>query len=284
MLRRMNSKIVPLLGLAGVLALAGCSALPQPPSASSSPPQDFSVIRPEVQRITPDDPLPVFKKLFSDRGYLLVGKDQLETTAERDARLAELGVAGTYVFQISPDDCKVFPFPDDGTYVIGTEEYFVPRSIPELGERYGLTVAQVDQPPTTSQVPDKRGGMVESTDYSGVKCKLWPGDLSRLPATVLWRETDGSPLTRFALRVQTADPGFRQLLREKKIGLAVRVRVGDLSEAAGENHFDRALRPGLPTGTYVYSYLPVTILEAWVVDTSTQMSVVHWTAAPDAAK
>lgn len=264
-------------GLACVLALAGCGHVPPPPEPA---PLDLSIIRPDVQKITADDPLPIFRKVFP-RGYAAT-KDALETTAEYRARLAALGVAGTYVFLIPPEECRIAPYPDDGSYFILSNDYYRvgydDKTNPTLP--YGITLATIDKSSSTHDRQNRYGATVQVTTYREVKCKLWLQDFSQLPMALRWRVDHESGI-HFGLPVKTADPAFRQLLREKKIGLAVRVRIDDLSQIQTtlDGYGDHTF-----WSSHTDSYLPATLLEAWVVDVSTLTSVVHWSAAPAGAK
>lgn len=260
------------------LAPVGCADLPAGTSASptSSP---YSIFKAEAQKITPDDPLPLFRKVFPKQGDVIT-KDALETTAEYKARLAALGVGGTYVFQIPPEQCHVFPYPDDNVYVVGANDCFPTKG--GQGEPYGITVVEIDTSYKVKLVT-RKGVPYERTFSQGLAYQLWLENYFQLTSYLRWHGDDDDTQACFGLPVQIADPEFRQRLRDKKIGLAVRVKVGDIAKARKEPNVYRQTFEITPK-PYTLAYLPVTLLEAWVIDTSTQMSVVHWTASPSDPK
>lgn len=273
----MKTAFFSVLGLACFLASAGCGLVPTPPEPA---PLDLSVIRPEVQKIAADDPLPIFRKVFP-RGFA-AKKDALETTAEYTARLEALGVAGTYVFLIPAEECKVVPYPDSNTYFILSKDYYAPGYDPATNPTlpYGITLATTDERSSTYDRQNRYGVSQQVTGYDEVRCKLELRGFLQLPRALRWIP-EGDSYIHFGLPVRAPDPAFRQLLREKKVGLAVRVRLDDISgiQTKYDSHGDHTVR-----FNETHSYLPATLLEAWVVDLSTMTSVVHWSAAPAASK
>ncbi|MBS0632026.1 MAG: hypothetical protein JSS11_08945 [Verrucomicrobia bacterium] len=270
----MNPKVASLLGLFGLLGLlawGGCAAVPEP-----AKPPAVSFANPMVQNIVPDDPVPVFRKVFPDKNRP-VRRDPLETTPEFAARVAALGVSGTYVFEIPPEQCHVLADADHGIYFIGSKDYYPDSYAAVEPGLYGITVTEFDEPPYAIQGVNKYGIAYEETKYESVEYKLRLANLSALPPVVLGRD-EAVGWNCFGLRVRTDDAGFRQRLKEGKVGLAVRVRIDDLSRVAVGGNYNRNTF-NLATKSYTTDYLPVTLLEVWIVDTSTQLSIFHWAPA-----
>lgn len=274
----MKTRLLLFSGLAGFLLLTGCDTIP---GQSGSDMDMLAIFRPEVAKITPDDPLPIFRKVFPARGYP-AAKDPLDTTAEYRARLAKLQVTGTYVFLIPPEECTIDPFPDNNTYFVVSKDSFIDGDDEENNPTlpYGVTVATIDQGQTTYDRTTKYGGQVQVTYYDDLRYQLWLTNLLQLPQALRWKLNE-YPDVHFGLGFRTDDPGFRQLLRDKKIGLAVRVRIDDISAVTSKTRYSGEATTHFKT---TRSLLPATLLEAWIVDTSTMMSVAHWTESPGQAK
>lgn len=222
--------------------------------------------------------MPILQKVFGADGTSIAGE-------AKAVSIGELGVTGTYTFLIPPEQCHVFSFKKENAYVIGSKDTFEDPAKAGLPKMYGITVAEIDGKPYIMRMRDSGNGEIsEYVTERAVEYKLWLRNFSELPAVLRWGKKAHARDQTFGLRVQTTDAGFPRLLKEKKIGLAVRVRIDDLASATdtdtpGTRHtFESAKK------YYRISFLPVTLLEAWVVDTTTQTSIVHWSAAPAAAK
>lgn len=262
----MNRNIA-LLGLVSLL-LAGCMA----PSAPTK--EEMADFTPVNIKLSFDDPKPVFAAAFPSD--LPLRKDRLETEAEYKTRLAAIGIQGkVYTFLVPPELCEVQPFPEQGFYVITSRDTYYtgynPRSKP-----YGITVAKTEAKTDQYVGQNAYGAKADVSMYSATFLQVAPLEFFKLPRPLRWKPKENSVLGSFGLSIRIVDPAFRKKLREKKIGLAIRVRVGDLSLCDVDyQHISPTITN--PAGlSFTKPLLPATLLAAWIVDTETNTSLVEW--------
>lgn len=200
-------------------------------------------------------------------------KDPFETTEEYQKRLAALPPppGGTFTLPIPPEECGVFPRPDEGLYIVHAAVVLRPFPAPwDIIRVFGA-----DLPPSESRRPEifDDGRKMPNDRYLDLQPKNLSWDLKFVESA------ETPDVIYFGLPVRTTDLAFRDLLRQKKIGLAVRVRLAsDTDAGANTASTTRAgrFRPSL-SGRPDSSVL-VELTDAWVVDTTTGKSVVHWPA------
>ncbi|MEI6105818.1 MAG: hypothetical protein WCR49_02290, partial [Opitutae bacterium] len=237
-------------------------------------PADMAAVKPEHTALAYDNPEPIFQALFPHAG--LVRKDDLETTAEFQARVHALGYSGgTYTFMIPANLCKTIAMPDQGFYIIAAKESYYSSYTSD--KPFGITVMERIDHPKSFTGQNAFGATTEVTNYNVTDYRVAPIGFFSLPMSLRWKEADDSSFIYFGLPVHTVDPLFRQKLKADKIGLAVRVRIGDPTAAVIDNQGHSATISD-PVNFYKAGLLlPVVLLDAWVVDTETDYSVVHWT-------
>jgi hypothetical protein len=255
-----------ILTVLSLCLLAGCTTTSAPTK------EEMASFRPENMPMVYDDPRPLFEALFPHGSPLKKG--DLETQSEFQARLDAVGYANReFTFLIAPKFCKVIAFPDNGFYVICSKEtYYTGYDVRR--KPYGITVDSIEEEPRHYVGQNAFGATTEVTSYRGTMFQLSPVDFLRLPRLLKW--DDGSSFGRFGLAIRIADPVFRQKLKEEKIGLAVRVRIGDLTKLDSDfENYEPTITH--PTGfSYMKPLLPVVLLDGWIVDTETNISLVHW--------
>ena len=228
--------------------------------------------RPENMPLAYDNPRPLFESLFPHGAPLKKG--DLETQSEFQARLNAVGYGNqVFTFLISPKLCKVIAFPDNDFYVIASKEtYYMGYDV--RGKPYGITVDSIEEEPRHYVGQNAFGATANVSSYRGTMFQISPVGFFKLPRPLRWN--DGTGFGRFGLAIRIADPAFRQKLKEEKIGLAVRVRIADLTKMDSDyEHVDPTITD--PIGwTYLKPILPVVLLDAWIVDIETNISLVHW--------
>ncbi len=260
-------KYVIIVGLASLL-LAGCATQSAPTK------EEMASFRPINTQLAFDDPKPIFNALFPHGSP--IRKDQLETEAEFRARLAALGLEGKeFTFLIPPALCKVQPFPERSFYVITVKDTFYmgynPRNKP-----YGISVARISEETDQYVGQNAYGAKADVRMYRGTYLQVAPIDFLKLPQPLRWTDGESTAFASFGLSIKIIDPAFRDKLRAEKIGLAVRVKVSDLAKM--DVDYDYA-KPTItnPVGfNYTKPLLPVVLLDAWIVDTDTNISLIHW--------
>jgi len=248
--------------------LAGC-ALPPAPTK-----QEMASFRAENTQLGYDDPRPMFKALFPYGTPLR--KEELETQGEYKARLQKLGYEGKeFTFLIAPKYCKIMAYPDKGFYVISADETFY-MGYDALHKPYGITIDRIDEEPRHYVGQNAYGATAEVSSYSATIMQIAPVDFLSLPRPLRWTDGDSTSFGRFGLPIRIADPAFRQKLKEQKIGLAVRVRVADLAKMDFNLQHSSATITDAVGLSYTKPLLPVVLLDAWIVDIDTNISLVHW--------
>jgi formylglycine-generating enzyme required for sulfatase activity len=263
---RLFSLIIPVsLGILG-----GCDSAPETKTPEKAIAEQVKF---QIAPIDFDDPAPIFAKLFPNNIPIGV-KNELETTSEYRARLAMSGIEGReYTFLIPPTLCEVQAFPDLDFYVITSKDSFLDYS----KTPYGITVLSVETKGASYTGQNAFGASAEISVSTTTLFKVAPGDYSSLPVPVRWQKSPESFDKYFGLPIKIADPSFRQRLRDKQIGLAVRVRIGDLTKLDRSLDFAHEATISEPESMSQESmFLPVTILRAWIVDLTTKTSIVTW--------
>ena len=260
-------KILAFVTALGLMLLTGCSTSTTRLQAS------MQTIRPQVTALTFDDPAALFNDVCPN-GYPLT-KDALETSAEFSARLKVPTYQGReYQFLISPELCKVMAFPDNNFYIIASKDsWYVDRQIGK--KSYGISLQNINEEVARYTGQNAYGATAEVTKFRGTTLQIMPVGFSTLPVALRWSDATPS-FVHFGLPIRIADPLFRERLKDKKISLAIRVRIGDLTKSESDFEY----RAATITDPYGFSYqkakIEATLLEAWIVDTTTNVSLVHW--------
>jgi hypothetical protein len=257
---------VLVLGFAA-LFLAGCVAPSAPSKAEAA--NTPAVATPLIF----DDPKPVFEELYSRAQ--MVSKDRLETEAEYRARLAAIGYEGKeFTFLIPPGLCQLRPFPEKNLYVLTAQDAFMKYDNPKT-KLYGISVAQFTRESPEYTIENEFGTRARASNATGSYLKIAPLDFTSLPRALRWGDKLDIYI-KFGLSITPTDPGFRDKLRAEKIGLAVRVKVAQLERMTIDYWYEAATFSN-PVGVkYSNLLVPVFILDAWIVDTDTNLALEHW--------
>jgi len=262
------SQIKHLIWFFCLCILAGCSTSPVLTK------EDFSNFTVEKTQLSFDNPQPMFKTLFPSG--LPLKKDPLETQAEYRARLSALNYEGQeFTFLIPPELCKIQPFPEQGFYVITSKDTF-PMGYDSKKKPYGISIARVDESSSRYVGQNAFGATAEIRSYIWTDLQIAPVDFFELPRILRWTDGEGSVFGMFGLPILNTDPIFRQKLKQDKIGLAVRIRVADLTRM---DYDSQSMSPTIKNPVAIGNIkprLPVFMLDAWIVDTDTNTSLVHW--------
>jgi hypothetical protein len=222
-----------------------------------------------------DDPEAVFAQVFkSGQGSgRWIDREEFETEGGYRQRLLSAGISGKEVtFFISPDLCMVFPYPDKGVAFVVTQDMFSPTMFHhgvsnELTRAITVSLQRVSEWQTPMQ---NAFGVTVETSHSAFRRRMVrPDDFEHLPIAI------GSPL-RIGLPVPTTDPELRALLKEGKVGLAIRGRIGDIARSGTTI---RAVAPTLdsPIGVLdTIEILPFIIQEASSIDVRDMTTIARW--------
>jgi hypothetical protein len=224
--------------------------------------------------LTYDDPRPIFEALFPNG--MPQTKDKFETELEFQTKLKGLGIEGKeFTFLIAPEHCEILPYPDQNFYVVRANEgYFTFRSSNE--KPYGITIEKVDKKTEEYVGQNAYGATANVREIRKTYLQVAPVDFFTLPKSLRWAETAHSVSGYFGLPIRIVDPAFRDKLKKKKIGLAVRIKVADIKKLNYNTMYSPATISDPVLIDIIKPLLPVFLLDAWIVDTETNISLVHW--------
>jgi hypothetical protein len=256
------------------LLLTGCASL------TPASKRDFPEFSTAPTTLVFDDPASIFAPVFPPYQYRWFARQKLETEAEHRQRLASSGLHDREVtFLIDPELCDVIALPDEDFYVITIKDQnfdYIDRRMKE----YRAVSIRKSLINTTDSIETNRFGTArEVTTFRSIRHMVRLENFAALPASLIWKETSQSHSVQFGLPVRTKDPTFRTLLKEKKITLALRGRVGDPATCEqtseySQSKFGESTTP-IVSSTEVH-ILPLILEAAFVYDTATGSSLVHW--------
>lgn len=271
-------RITPLLLLAaGLLATVGRSSPEKLPQRVTQPTGDeIREIHATQDVFTFDDPAVIHSTLFP--GGVALSKDPLETSAEFRARIDATGCSGrTARFIVQPSLCEVIPYTDNGVFVVCSRDMLsLYPGVAATGKPVRITVADIDLKSRKGTGQNAFGVAAEITFLSGSKLLL-SITCSSIGKPLLWED---GPFVRFGIPVRTNDPGFRELIKAKKIGLALHVRLIDIDQIRAETSARDATINDPLGWNYRLGIVPAQLLDAAVVDITTGKSIVIWSPSP----
>ena len=251
------------------LILAGCATSP-----NSDPEGGQSDIRFEGHMIWKqtnmeyDPPGIVFRALFDDPAKLR--KDPYESRKLYEQRVNAINECNeSFVFLIPPEYCDYWYDATKGDYTIVTKDAYLGEDQYVSDSQYGVTIYRSETPEVDEQSKS-------STPPFREVWKLALVGFDQYPAELVQTDLEQTRYPHFGLSFHFDSSAFASRLSYRKIGLALRVRLGDCRDA--RVHYDG---PGLGAfssdsesiSTY---YLPVEILDVWIVDTGTNYSIIQW--------
>jgi hypothetical protein len=232
--------------------------------------------------IVSDPPEVLFDAIFADLSKYQ--KDPYETIAHYEERMRLLNASDeTYVFLIPPEHCEYGPFPEQNIYaVVSKDPYRKPLSDyrsknPERREysRYdppfGITISETKKGVSYTGYTIF-GNPVVNTVYKILKLSI--PDFRRYPHELRFLPQEKTSHPHFGLFMQSDFPAFIEKLKSKKIGLAVRVKLADLRDAVMFSDISGSNRFGY--STFETYYLPVDIIDVWLIDIDTHYSIMRW--------
>lgn len=256
------------------LFLTGCASVPLAPTKP-----DVSRVKPSRAALSFDDPLAVFAPVFPS--YRWFAKQQFETEPEYRQRLAQTGIEGREVtFLIPPELCEVTAFPDQGTYIITTQDRLTASRRDPSETKWAITIASVSDGATPATQVNRFGVSREVQQFSGKKYMVRLEGFERLPLVLKWKEEPDTGLIRFGLPVKSLEPAFRALLKEKKVGLAVRGKIGNLASSVQSFEGYSARANETVSNSTDLLVLPFLIEDAYIYDTASQATIMHWSSKP----
>lgn len=230
------------------------------------------------RRIQYDPPGIIFRALFDDLSKLQ--KDLYETRAQYEERIRIINEYDeSFIFLIHPDYCEYRSYPEQGKYTIASRDFYAGAGGREFGfagyAPYGITIHETNREVEYIE-KDVLGADTTITEVHHEVWKLSFLDFRRFPNELIQFRDEESGFPHFGISLQFNSKAFATRLTNKKIGLALRVRLADCRDA--EVQYEG---PGLGrrsssiSHTYIYN-LPVEILDVWLVDIGTDYSIVQW--------
>ena len=266
------------IALAVVATLTGCAVVTNQSDFTRSLP---GALTNERVQLLFDDLESAFQPVVG--AYRSFAKEDLETSEEYRQRIAALDtthISGRDVtFLIAPDSCDVFAFPDNGFYVIVCNTSFFESSYQSPGQTFSISIWEEFTKGSKIPMQNAFGGSIEVTPIELKKKRVRFEGKDSLPVALRWKKDADDKYgdhKYFGLPFRTTDPAFRALLRDRKVGLAIRGRIGDFAKS---DYSRVVVTPSLDsplTGHIEVITLPFTLAEAFIVDTTSMTSIVRW--------
>ena len=287
------------IALAVLATLTGCAVVPNQSDSTRSLPGTLTNERVQLNQSDSTRSLPGtftnerVQLLFDDLdsvfqpvvgAYRSFAREHLETSEEYRQRIAALDTANVsgrdVTFLIAPDSCEIFAFPDDGFYVIVCNTSFFEPSYQSPGQTFSISIWEEFTKGSKIPMQNAFGGSIEVTPIEMKKKRVRFEGKDSLPVALRWKKDAHDKYDNdkyFGLPFRTTDPAFRALLRDRKVGLAIRGRIGDFAKS---DYSRLVITPSLDsplTGHIEVITLPFTLSEAFIIDTTTMTSIVRWT-------
>ena len=251
------------------LILVGCASAPKPNTPPSQSAMSFEghMIWKQTN-MEYDPPGIVFRALFDDPDKLR--RDPYESRILYEQRIKAINECSeSFIFLIPPEYCDYWFDATKGDYTVVAKDAYLGSDEYIYDSLYGVTVYE-------SETPNRDEQSESSTPPFREVWKLALVGFDQYPAELIQTDGEQGRYPHFGLSFHLDSSAFGSRLIYRKIGLALRVRLGDCRNA--RVHYDG---PGLGAfssdsefiATY---YLPVEVLDIWVVDTGTDYSLVQW--------
>lgn len=198
------------------LVIAGCTSNPPKPVIR------WNTVH-SPGKLVFDDTDKVFSSVFKDKNANWFSKRALENETEFRQRIAKAndGVVGREVtFFITPDNCKVEAKPDEKRYSI----------YPEGNILYPLWVNRTVSGNGSTVMQNAFGASVKVYRKSVSGKILSITNIKSLPGQVM-RNTYNVGISVSTAGDNPADTDFRKWIAEKRVGIAIRGRIADLTKA-----------------------------------------------------
>ena len=255
--------------LAVILLLTSCGSVPSDSSQTVSTDQSFQgrmVWR--QMRIDYDPPGVIFRALFDNPDKLR--KDSHEARSLYEQRIEAINACDeTFVILIPPEFCEYWYEAGQGQYTIVSRD----PDIPEADYVSGLLVRF----PYGITVSESGPGELETGSNPAPYREVWKlalPDFEHYPAELVQRPDDGNKPAHFGLSFHYDSQAFVSRLTDRKIGLALRFRIGDCRNAY--EHVDGLGIGASDSNITTTDYLPIELLDVWIIDTGTDYSLIQW--------
>ncbi len=224
--------VVLLIGL-----LTGCATVPPPAPAPTA-----SRVKPERTALNFDNPADVFTPVFKEPRWFV--KQEPETEAQYRQRLAQIGIEGRLVtFLIPAELCEVYNFGEQGVYAVVSHDRLTLDRHEASEKKWAITLAA----------------------GTGPKLMVRLEGFDRFPVALRWKDRGDAGYTHFGLPIRSADPVITTLLKERKAGLAIRGKIGNLATCVANAEVQ---------------VLPFLLEDAFVYDPDSQTSIMRWSSKP----
>ena len=209
-----------ILLIAFFVAVTGCASSPEAPKTTI-----VKWERLQLGLITAiPDGMTIFALVFKDKGVGWFDKRTLENESEYRQRLAKAGeglMGREVIFLIPQDACDVKADPDALTYSIRIKESLGSTVTAKKDSWYGVS----------RQMQNAFGAQMEVRTIHEFEQNLDIGDFEKLPSEVQMGYKSIGIVMRFAQSNKDSDAVFRQWIAEKRVGFAIRGKIGDIAKA-----------------------------------------------------
>lgn len=169
---------------------------------------------------------------------------------------------------IHPEYCEYEPRPEQNTYQVFTKEYAV-------SDILTITIAEVQNREIVYDV-DSDYERVNSDRYTAKTWKIVLSDFGEYPIDIVVMENDKLyGKSHLGMGFDSDLQFFINKLHRREVGMALRVKIGDLKYArTGKSDDDKEKASFRRTAD---DYLPAEILDLWLINITDLHSILHWT-------